>query len=1836
MANVLTPFQHCLVVCGLTPNQRAAIQREGFVTLDDYGFNTEKEVNEMIKRICALPPARGGAHIGQLHLKKMQALLFWIFDQKRQSLPLDHLAFDDDAIVDCIEKMNLDTLTADDDNIKSPGPLQTSTTGWIQWELAFENFLSGLKSKQMLPLSYVIRKDLPLNHIHVTEASRLLYQVPLVGQLYSADNNKVYRHLKECVVKTDGWEWIKAFDVQQDGRLSMQKLRSHYDGPAAISKRLALANQLIKELHYKNEQSFPFEAFITKLNGAYQVLAENGEGKTPRAKIEELLNKITCNNTDIRAAIGAIRMNSGFNNDFTLTVNKLSEAVTQIFPSQHNNRDRRRVSGVNHASGRGSNRGGRGRGRGGRGHGGGRGGRGPTIVNGVDISMPDRYYTADEWKKLPVETRKELYNKRKPRENQSDNNKRQVSGVQKHTDDMSTISKDPTSHTDANTSATTGQDGNDNNSAGNSFGRASYKKSRTSQVTTSNRRTISSISRISSVSGHNHIAYGHVSTTEIDNHADTHCFGKNFVPIYFTGQVCEVSPFTDTFAPIKNVQICTACTAYDDLETGLTTILEFPQGLWLADQLDHSLINPNQCRSYGISICDDPFDPYRELGIHDPETNISIPLSLESTIVLMRTRAPTQDEIKNCRRLIVMGNDEQWSPHDVTLIPQSQSQQEYKRIVSSVQLLDERPVCQDELILTNISAAYSDRCMLKHLVAEIRIPPARTVSSLTSKTRHSSITPDQLATKWRISIETARNTLKCTTQAGVRHAEHPLRRRYRTDLMLSRYKRLAVDFYSDTMFSQYKSLLGNTAAQIFANDNVVLMYPISSKSLAGNALQLFIDDIGIPNKMIVDGGKEQVGPNTEFAKTLRKVRCKLRQTEPYTSKQNRAEYYIGELKRRWRSTMLSRNVPKRLWDFGMIYQSEIMSRTARGSDQRTGLERITGETPDISEWLDFGFYDLVWYWDKPYSKDDSKKGTMGRWLGVSHYVGSAMCYWILTKKGTVIARTTVQHVTDLEAQTTDIKKMIDDLDIDIKERLNDENFIGVDPDTGMFYAEDILQENEHEMVENKIEEADNFTEDSYDEYLNAELLLPSGGQMTKGRVTKRLKSDDGTPVGVRNNNPLLDSREYVVELADGTQQEFAANIIAENLYSQCDTEGHQYMIFRGIVDHTKDNSAINKDDGYTTSKNGNRTPKKTTQGWKILIEWKDDTTTWVPLKDVKNSNPVELAEYAAANGLLEEPAFAWWANYTLNKRNRIISKVKSRYWKTTHKFGIRLPHSVAEALQIDKETGTDFWRRALEKEMKNVIPAFEEWIGSIEDARHGQHLVGFQEIKCHMIFDIKMENFTRKARFVAGGHTTETPVSATYSSVVSRDSVRIAFLVAALNGLDICTADVGNAYLNAECREKIYTIAGPEFGSDQGKVMIIRKALYGLKSSGAAWRALLATTLRDLGYKSSIADPDVWIKPAVKPNAFEYYDMILVYVDDILHISHDTKPLMDAIGNIYRLKEGSVGTPERYLGATISQYQLSDGRSAWAMSAREYLKAAIDTLETNLTRRDLKLRGGTKCPLPSGYKPELDVTDPLSEQESTEYQQLIGILRWACELGRIDILLEVSLMSSYNAYPREGHLEAVYHIFSYLKHHLNSTLVFDDFHPELNELAFVSPDDWLDFYPDATDELPPKMPEPRGNVVSTTCFHDANHAGNLVTRRSQTGFVIFVNKAPIIWFSKRQNTVESSTFGSEFVAARAALESVEALRYKLRMFGIPLDGPTNMLCDNRSVVLNSQRPHSTLNKKHNAICYHRVREAVAAGIIRVGKEGTETNLADLFTKVLTSIKRKFLLERLVY
>jgi hypothetical protein len=304
------------------------------------------------------------------------------------------------------------------------------------------------------------------------------------------------------------------------------------------------------------------------------------------------------------------------------------------------------------------------------------------------------------------------------------------------------------------------------------------------------------------------------------------------------------------------------------------------------------------------------------------------------------------------------------------------------------------------------------------------------------------------------------------------------------------------------------------------------------------------------------------------------------------------------------------------------------------------------------------------------------------------------------------------------------------------------------------------------------------------------------------------------------------------------------------------------------------------------------------------------------------------------------------------------------------------------------------------------------------------------------------------------------------------------------------------------------------------------------------------------------------------------------------------------------------------------------------MSAKSYIKSAIENIKSK-DEFNRKLRTGAHRPMKADYCPEIDVTPILPTTLASYYQGLIGVLRWTCELGRVDILTEVSMLSSHNALLREGHLEAALDIFAYLKKHQSAAIVFDDDVPAIDERRFKQ-FDWSDIYGNVEEALPPNMPAPLGNPVEMFCFVDSDHAGNLATRRSHSGIIIFLNKSPILCYSKRQNTVESSTFGSEFVALCTAVELIIGLRYKLRMFGIPTNGPTSVFCDNQSVVHNSTTPESTLSKKHNAICYHRVKEAAAAKIICVAKEDSETNLANLLTKLLVHQKRKNLLQHIMY
>ena len=1360
---------------------------------------------------------------------------------------------------------------------------------------------------------------------------------------------------------------------------------------------------------------------------------------------------------------------------------------------------------------------------------------------------------------------------------------------------------------------------------------------------------------------------GHTAMNELDTHADTCCAGSNWSLLEFTGQICEVAPFLDTYDPVQEIPIARCCTVWTSEDDGTEYLLVGDEMLWFGTKLKHSLINPNQIRAYGIQVDDNPYKQEDgEFGIRTDQQ--FIPFETSGTIIQFGpTRVPTDWEKKHLPVVIITGDE--WNPTEMEMSPaaRTREQMELRTIRSLTSDMTTRDIVdmtvmatkvemngEVECELEKISGAMNPRSFCTRLISQVNIATsyredvdARNAYMISRK-RHSDITPEELARKWNVGLETAKETLSVTTQRGVRTAVHPMSRQVRVDHLNLHRPRLRGKWFVDTLMSKVKSVTGNTCANVFTQGKFLKVVPMPARSAAGESLIDFTDDIGIPEQLVTDGAGEFTGRDTEFVKQCRRMRIKTHTTEKGRKNQNHAaEREIGNLKKRWKLRVSKRNVPRRLWDFALIYESELLSRMARGSNRRTGYEEVTGETPEIGEWLDFEFYDTVWWLDTKNFPEDQRR--LAKWIGISHRVGSDMCYWLITESGKLVSKTSVEHVTQEDWANESKRKQIQEFDIKIAARLNDENFMI--PGDMQYHRQylDITDDDDNEITTTAAAEANtpsdaeygdmivddivDADDDAVDKYLTAELILDVGTNgERRGRVIKRARGLNGEPIGRAHTNPLFDTREYEVEFTDGALERYTANVIAENMFAQVDDEGIRHELLDEIVNYRKDETAIPIEDGFTIGKNGNRHAKVTTRGWEILIKLKNGEMQWVPMKDVKHSNAVELAEFAVANRIADEPAFNWWVPHTLRKRNRILSKVKSKYWRTSHKFGIRLPHSVEEALEIDRITGTDFWAKAINKEMTKVKVAWKRHEGHTpDDVRAGKatDLIGFQEIGCHMVFDVKMD-FTRKARFVAGGHTTETPSNITYSSVVSRDSVRLGFLIAALNGIDLMACDIENAYLNATCREKIWFEGGLECGEDKGKVLVVVRALYGLKGSGSSWRATLAKALEDCGFVPTKADPDVWIRPATRDDGFEYYEMLFVYVDDILCVSHQALAVLQEIGEFYTIKPDSLKKPDLYLGAEVAEFQLPDGRVAWSTSPRKYVLNAIKTVEALLVEDgdQYTLKNNARNPFPTDYKPELDVSDELSPTLVSRFLQLIGIARWAVEIGRIDIYHEISLLSQYQANPRIGHLEALYHVFAYMKKHPDmGRLVYDPKDPAIDERAFNSNADWTDFYGDVTEELPPKMPKPRGNPVKISAFVDANHAGNVVTRRSHSGIIIFVQNAPVIYYSKKQNTIEAASFGSEFVALRICKELIVALRYKLRMFGVPIDGPANVYCDNRGVVKNTSVPESVLTKKHNAINYHAVREAVAAGIIRVGKEDGTSNLADLFTKVVNGERR---------
>ena len=490
--------------------------------------------------------------------------------------------------------------------------------------------------------------------------------------------------------------------------------------------------------------------------------------------------------------------------------------------------------------------------------------------------------------------------------------------------------------------------------------------------------------------------------------------------------------------------------------------------------------------------------------------------------------------------------------------------------------------------------------------------------------------------------------------------------------------------------------------------------------------------------------------------------------------------------------------PIRLWCFCFQYCADILSLCATGRfylQGRTPFEVVTNYTPDISEYVEIDWFQFCYYFD-----ESSKTKRICRWLGPAAGVGQAFCFYILLESAEFIARSSVIPIPEEDLTTPEVQRQCSQFMISVESKIGTfTNPIYSDGRDYNFFDPTIFDNLQSEQAE-ELPYGDEIIDaipaevdmpylEQLDNYIGTKVVIPGttpGTAPVLAVIKGRKRDSNGNPIGRKNDNPILDTRVYQLQFPDGRIEEYGMNVIIENLMAQVDEQGFDLGFFDEIVDARKDESvAIPRGEQGFTYLSGRPKPIITTKGWNLLIRWKDGSTNWLPLSVVKESFPVECAEFAQARYLHHEPAFKWWCSSVLKKRKVIINKVKTNraHRKGSMKYGILIPSNVREALQFDKDNGNTYWHDAIQKEMQNSKIAFE-LLGMGE-----QPPPGYKRIRCHLNFEVKMD-LRRKARYVAGGHLTDPPTYMTYSTVVSRESVRIAFLIAALNQLQVLAGDI--------------------------------------------------------------------------------------------------------------------------------------------------------------------------------------------------------------------------------------------------------------------------------------------------------------------------------------------------------------------------------------------------------------------------------------------------------------
>ena len=645
-------------------------------------------------------------------------------------------------------------------------------------------------------------------------------------------------------------------------------------------------------------------------------------------------------------------------------------------------------------------------------------------------------------------------------------------------------------------------------------------------------------------------------------------------------------------------------------------------------------------------------------------------------------------------------------------------------------------------------------------------------------------------------------------------------------------------------------------------------------------------------------------------------------------------------------------------------------------------------------------------------------------------------------------------------------------------------------------------------------------------------------------ITFLKREDDGTVRRARVIEPIEIRRQKNKDFTsfrikydkDDVEDIIAYNEIMNHIYHERNEDGGHLWKYRTILSHQ----------GPLTPKHPDYKGSK----YNLEIEWENGERSFESFRTLFEDDPVSLGIYAKKNNLLETEG--WRCLKPIAKRQRkferLIKQAKLRSYRTSPKYmyGFQVPNTYDEAIELDRKNGNTKWADATSLEMEQ-LDEYKTFI-DMGSYSHSKIPKGFKRIKVHLVFAVKHDG-RHKSRLVSRGDLTDIPTARVYAGVVSLRGLRMCIFIAELNGMEAYATDIGNAYLEAITQEKVCILAGPEFGPKEGHLLIIHKALYGLRSSGKEFGDLLAACLKELGFTPSKAEPEIFMRK--RNNLYEY---VATYVDDLCLVMKEPEEFLKKLRSPpYNFKLKGSGPMSFHLGCGFER----DDLGVLTLNPRMYIEKMIQAYEQLY---GCKPSTTYQSPLKENDHPELDTSEFLEDEETQQYQSLIGSLQWAISISRWDIQTAVMTMSSFRAQPRRGHLERLKRIYGYVAKFKHFGLKFRVDEPEMshfnNKLSF----DWSkSIYGDHREDIPIDAPPPLGNRVTFTHYFDANLMHDLLSGKAVTGCVHLANKTPIMWHSKKQATSETATYGAEFIAGRTCIEQIIDLRNTFRYLGVPIN-----------------------------------------------------------------------------